>query len=226
MLHASREARREGMRYYRKCLQKCCDVRTHSQNVPCGKPRNIIYVNFKVDRFHYGIYDRYVVNDGKMAFDWKIVGWGGYNFQIKDMVRIKRLEIELYCSMFPHPLETFRNLKHLRDNVKFEECTFLVKRWNGLNEAGNASFEDSYRTADFYSCISNSFELTFKHYQEHKGLDFAVKVKLRSKGEWRDLPPGPSVFPTSSKETSNQVSARIGKGESEKIREKAGENFE
>jgi hypothetical protein len=179
-----------------------------------------------VDRFHYGIYDRYVVNDGKMAFDWKIVGWGGYNFQIKDMVRIKRLEIELYCSMFPHPLETFRNLKHLRDNVKFEECTFLVKRWNGLNEAGNASFEDSYRTADFYSCMSNSFELTFKHYQEHKGLDFAVKVKLRSKGEWRDLPPGPSVFLTSSKETSNRVSARIGKGESEKIREKAGENFE
>jgi hypothetical protein len=166
------------------------------------------------------------VNDGKMAFDWKVVQWRGYNFQIKDMVRIKRLEIELYCSKFPHPLQAFRNLKPLRDNVKFEECTFLVKRWNGLNEAGNATFEDSYRTADYYSCMSNSFDLIFKHCQEDRGLDFAVKVQLRSKGEWCDLPPGPSVLPTSAKETSNRVSALFEKGEGEKIKEKAGENFE
>ncbi|KAN0089563.1 hypothetical protein V8E51_019823 [Hyaloscypha variabilis] len=188
MLHTSREARREGLRYYRKVLRKCCDLRTHSQNIPCGKPRDIIYVNFEVDLFRYGIYNRNPIEDGKLAFDWKVVPWGGLNFRIPDVVQIKRLEIELFSSKYPNAVDTFRSLKPLRDNVKFEECTFLLKRWNGPHLLKTFS-EDSFRTALYYSDMFKAFGQVFKEGQQRKGLDFAFNVRVRSKEEWYDLPP-------------------------------------
>ncbi|KAE9365508.1 hypothetical protein N431DRAFT_518844, partial [Stipitochalara longipes BDJ] len=188
MLHTSQEARREGLRYYQKCVQKCCDLRTHSQNTPCGKPRNIIYVNFEVDQFRYGVYDRFVTNDGKLAFDWKMVPWGGFNFKIRDMFRIKQLVIELYHSKYPDARRTFSHLKPLRDNLKLEECTFLLTRWNGPHDLKAAFGEDSLRTAVYYSDMFKAFEQAFKKKQRRKGLTFSLGVKMRSKAEWYDLP--------------------------------------
>jgi len=202
ILHTSRESRREGLRYYQKCLQKCCDIRTHSQTIRCGKPYNIIYVNYESDSFRLGIHGRYVANDGKPAFDWKIIPWGGFNLRMRDMRPIKRLEVELYSSKYPNATDTFRALKPLRDNLKLAECTIFLKRWNGPQELKTAFCEDSFRMAIYHRNSSTAFEQVFKEEQQRKDLQFAVNLKFRTKMEWYDLSPCAPVLPVTSKTAS------------------------
>jgi hypothetical protein len=186
ILQTCREARTEAERYYTKCLQK----RNYAGS---GLPRNIVYINFNVDRFHHGAYEIYAGASLDAGAGYRVRQLDDFNFKRSEILRIQRLDVELYRTYFPNGLTLARHLQPFWEHRGLEECTMKTKRYQDLQ--GESLGEELERN----HCIEEFREIMKVHLEEQgKELNFQVKFVFRFWGNKIDLAPAPPRLPPSS----------------------------
>jgi hypothetical protein len=177
LLHTCREARSVGKGIYTKCLQNCCDTRFQCDESPCTRPRNIIYVNFDVDRFLYGSYEPH----SGMACDYAQSSERRelrcFNFRPKDLQRIQWLDVELYSQLFPNPITVARSLRPFWELGVLKGYVLKLKR---LNVMIDDSLNQELRDKSFANYLQEYSKIYVS--QKEPDLNFDVKILCLGSG--------------------------------------------
>ena len=184
LLHTCREARLVGKGIYTKCLQNCCDPRSLCHETTCTQPRNIIFVNFDVDRFLYGAYEPH----SRMACDYaqrpQKRELRYFNFKPKDLRRIQWLDVELYSQKSPKPITVAQRLKLFWELGVLKEYVLKLKRFDGMMEDSLNQELGDRSNVKYLQEYSKRYVL-----QKNPDLNFDIKVMFRFWVDKMDLAP-------------------------------------